>query len=355
MSTPHKNSHIVESLTQIIISTIILTDVFGCTRAIFFNKESIRDGSQTENVANLLDSASPDLKLVGDSIKIDVLKNADATRDINILTDLLHIDGAVIPGNWIAISAGAFKMGSPSGEACRSTFEPQHSVTLTHPFEISATEVTQQQFFSVRGYQPSAFKSCGNNCPVESLNWYEAAAYCNALSANKGYSKCYDCGGSGSNVTCTQNATYLNGEIYHCPGYRLPTAAEWEYAYRAGTTTSFYNDTNIINCSSSDVNANIIGWNSSNSGSTPHPVGLKPANKWGLYDMAGNVSEWNNDWGESFGSAAVTDPYGGTSGGKYVRGGGWDCIPDWMRAAFYTSYGPTNRFGNLGFRCVRSK
>lgn len=150
------------------------------------------------------------------------------------------------------------------------------------------------------------------DCPVEYVNWNEAATYCNALSSQKGLDQCYTCTGSGPSVTCSEATAYSGIKIFDCPGYRLPTDAEWEYAYRAGSTTAFYpsdgNSGTITDCDN-DPNADKIGWyrynsavtyagceNLSSSGgdpcSGPHPVGQKAPNAWGLYDMGGNVYEY---------------------------------------------------------------
>jgi len=253
-------------------------------------------------------------------------------------------------------------MGSPTSEPCRDGNEDPHPVTLTHGFEISDHEVTQAEIQALMSYNPSYFgpngagADCGTSCPVEKVNWYEAAAYCNALSVQKGLTKCYDCNGSGASVTCSEAAAYTGKNVYTCPGYRLPTEAEWEYAYRAGTTTAYYNgpndSTKCYTCS--DANADAIGWYNCNAGSTTHPVGQKQANAWGLYDMAGNVWEWTHDWYQSsLGSSPVTDPVGSGSSSRVVRGGNWLNLAYSMRAANRFGYAPASRTDTRGFRCSR--
>ena len=256
-------------------------------------------------------------------------------------------------GTWAVIPAGTFQMGSPTTEKCRSSNETQHKVTLTQAFEIAVTETTQAQFKALMGYSPSGFASCGTSCPVEKVSWHEAAAYCNALSTKVGKSKCYSCTGTGSKVTCKDATAYSGSKIYTCPGYRLPTEAEWEYAYRAGTTTAFYNG-NITKCSGLDPNADKIGWFWDNASKTTHPVAKKTANAWGLYDMAGNGREWCHDgYKVNLGSAAQTDPVGSGSNQVY-RGGGWDNSAEALRAARRLNITATARVSTIGFRPVRT-
>ena len=263
--------------------------------------------------------------------------------------------GTVVPGLWTTIKTGKFFMGSPTNETCRDkTNETQHEVTLNNKFQISTTEVTQAQFKQVMNYNPSNATSCGTNCPVEMVSWHEAVAYCNALSKLAGLTECYSCSGKLSKVVCAENSSYLGANIYSCKGYRLPTEAEWEYAARAGQFTALYNG-KLSTCTGIDANANAIAWYNMNSKATPHPVSQKQANSWGLYDMAGNILEWVNDWYKvDLGSSSVSDPGGPTSGSqRVIRGGSWLLTASYLRAASRLSVAPSGRTKYAGFRCAR--
>jgi len=257
---------------------------------------------------------------------------------------------------WCIIPAGCFNMGSPPSEPCRALpgygKETLHQVTLTRRFEISQYEVTQKKYETIVGINPSAFTSCGPSCPVEGVSWHEAAAYCNELSLGTGRTPCYDCGGG----ECTIAAAFV-GKISTCMGYRLPTEAEWEYAFRAGTTTPFHTGPIVGTCEA-DANADRAGWTDINALGRTHPVGEKEPNGWGLYDMSGNVWEWVNDsFQQDLGAAAVTDPeFVDKTINKVLRGGCYDTDAGTNRAAGLRRYrdGHTVDPRYLGFRPVRT-
>jgi formylglycine-generating enzyme required for sulfatase activity len=136
---------------------------------------------------------------------------------------------------------------------------------------------------------------------------------------------------------------------------RLPTEAEWEYAYRAGTTTAFHGFTGYLNGTNDDTLVGSIAWYTSNSNSQTRPVGGKASNGFGLHDMSGNVWEWVSDWYGLYSSDAQTDPTGPTTGSSRVfRGGSLSDSTGLLRAALRSAYPPGNTFINVGFRAARS-
>jgi len=222
----------------------------------------------------------------------------------------------------VRIPKGTFQMGSPPSEEGSRENEHQHEVTISQDYYLGAFEVTQAQYEKVMGSNPSFFQGDkvaerhpktgrvmkdpdSSNYPVETVSWDDAVEFCKEL----------------SNLPEEKKA----GRIY-----RLPTEAEWEYACRAGSKTAY----------SFGANSKSLGdyaWFAGNSGrQTPpvsekkttnqtHPVGGKKANKWGLYDMHGNVLEWCSDWGiGEYPKGAVSDPVGPAEGShRLLRGGCW--------------------------------
>jgi formylglycine-generating enzyme required for sulfatase activity len=259
---------------------------------------------------------------------------------------------------WVRVEPGTFLMGSAADRPCREGWgdrETQHRVTLTHPFEISTYEVTERLFVQVKG---SGSTGCPE-CPVTLVTWSDAADYCNALSKDEGTGPLETCYENGA-----QKQKFKDGQIYNCPGFRLPTEAEFEYAYRAGTTTDFYNgDGTQQDCNNNDPaaavpfdeKANEIAVNAGNSGDLRKPVGTKKPNAWGLYDMAGNAWNFCNDWWSAdLGSRPVTDPWGvaGPTEGHSVRGGSYHYNFSRQRAAQRSRLGGTSPA--TGLRCVRT-
>jgi formylglycine-generating enzyme required for sulfatase activity len=269
------------------------------------------------------------------------------------------------------ICGGTFTMGSPSSEVGRDHWdETQHQVTLTNDYWMGVYEVTQAQFESLMGYEPAYYSDhnagsdCGDTCPVESLTWYEAAAFANALSDQAGLEPCYTCSGSGDAVTCELDSSL--SDPYACTGYRLPTEAEWEYAARAGTEAAFSSGGDIPSGYENACNATFaltdgtvlgdIARFCGNSSKTA-PVGTRAPNSWGLYDVHGNVYEWCQDYvdGSDYDPADATDPWGLSTGAERVmRGSGWQMYPRDISAA-NRSRNPMSTSGVwYGFRLART-
>jgi formylglycine-generating enzyme required for sulfatase activity len=241
--------------------------------------------------------------------------------------------------DFVTVCAQTFEMGCTPGAAPCDSDETLHTVTLTNDYYVGQTEVTQGQFRAVMGYNPSTFSTCGDDCPVENLSWHESAAYANAVSDAAGLASCYICTGSGASVTCD-----TAGNPYTCEGYRLLTEAEWEAAARCGTDFTYAGSNTIDD----------VAWYVDNSGGRTHTVAGKLPNTCGLYDMTGNLFEWNGDWHVVYGGTS-TDPVGASSGDlRARRGGTWGNYPLGARVAKRGFSYPASRCDCIGLRLART-
>ena len=240
------------------------------------------------------------------------------------------------PGE-IRIPGGTFVMGGPAGDPWSDPDEVRHEVTVS-AFWLQRTEVTQRQWQAVMGENPSVFTDCGEDCPVDSIRWFDAVAYANALSEQEGLRPAYTI--EGHEVAWDRSA----------PGYRLPTEAEWEWASLGGEPVRF--------AGSDDPYA--VGWLYRNAGSESHRVCTRQVNGYGLCDMTGNILEWVWNWNGDYPvgpgiEGPVTDPLGPEEGTyRAVRGGSWDDIARVSRNANRYSAVPWVRGPSLGLRLARS-
>ena len=259
---------------------------------------------------------------------------------------VVDVAGVAVPMRWCP--PGSFTMGSPPSEDGRDADETPHRVTLTKGFWLGETEVTQELWKKVEGVNPSYFKS-GDGYPADSVSWNDCRAFVEKLAA-----------------------------LAPVEGFRwtLPTEAQWEYACRAGTTTSLPNGKDVRIRGLHNVPAiddiawyagnSSVGWDGGSKGydvsgwrekqyagrrAGTHPVARKAANAWGLHDMIGNVWEWCADWYGEYPSGDLVDPAGASTGANRIaRGGAWRGCGRYCRPAYRDDYNPTYRFNILGLR-----
>ena len=248
-------------------------------------------------------------------------------------TVLLGNNGVGPGDRFVWVPAGQFVMGSPTNEVDRYDNEcPRTAVTISRGFWMGKYEVNQGEYLAVVGDNPS-FCSTNNGYaedlsrPVERVNWQDATNYCALLTAQE----------------------RLAGRLPAGAAYRLPTEAEWEYASRAGSTTRFsYGDDPDY------TELTHYAWYTANSGGTTHAVGGKLPNRWGLYDMSGNVWEWCSDCGsDHYTGGNVTDPQGPSLGlCRVIRGGSCDYYASNCRSAGRDDCIASGRCYGIGFRVV---
>ena len=264
-------------------------------------------------------------RIVAQRAEQEPILAAQRAEQERILVAMRSAEAEKIIKEMVKCPAGSFEMGSPSGELGRYDNEKQHHVTISKSFYIAKYPVTQAQYKAVMGNNPSYFK--GDNNPVECVSWFKAKEFCDKLNEVTG---------------STRPAGYK---------FDLPTEAQWEYACRAGTTTSLNSGKNITSEYGRCSNLDEVGWYDGNSGRTTHPVGLKKPNAWGIYDMHGNVCEWCRDRCDEYPSGSCTDPEGPDSGSYRVyRGSGWRSFPWYCRSANRCNYAPDFEDCDLGFR-----
>ncbi len=241
------------------------------------------------------------------------------------------------PTNMVFIPPGTFRMGTPSNEVPHlPTEEPQTVVIISRGFWMGQYEVTQGEYVSLMNTNPSYFIG-DTKRPVEKVSWFDATNYCGTL-------------------THREQAA---GRIPTNCVYRLPTEAEWEYACRGWTSDrrfSYGDDPGYTNLTK-------YAWYYDNSEQKTHPVGQKLPNAWGLYDMHGNVWEWNQNWFEhNLPGGIVVDPQGPATCEwppsnpqpyRILRGGGWEANDYDCRSGARAMLGTSDqKLDMIGFRVV---
>jgi formylglycine-generating enzyme required for sulfatase activity len=275
------------------------------------------------------------------------------------------------PQGMILITAKdhTFQMGSSNGEDDEL---PVHTVSFTHDFWMDTTEVTQGDYDTLMSHSYSAYSSpawfnphgVGTRYPAYYVQWGDAALYCNARSKRDGLDTVYRYTGISG---IPGNWCELQGVTidYAKNGYRLPTEAEWEYACRAGTTSDYcwgkdYDpypengaDTTEV-CAHAIWYANAWQFGADSSAFGTHAVASTTPNANHLYDMAGNLYEWCNDWYDSYSVGTAADPAGPDSGAfRVLRGGSWGSRATYLRSANRTFSVPDYSYYFVGFRAVR--
>ena len=297
----------------------------------------------------------------GSSPDTETEPQGKTTSDIRIFaetkeTEETEMEKSISPqndiDNFIFVKGGTFQMGSPQSEDWRSDDELLHTVTVSD-FYMSAYEVSQSEYEKITGQNPSMFS--GEDLPVESVTWLDAIKYCNMLSEDTGLTPAYSIGEG--TVTWNRSAD----------GYRLPTEAEWEYACRAGTVTPFNTETSI---SADEANyyghypyeieqnyfdQSVLDTKPGQYRQTTVSVSSFSPNKWGFYNMHGNVSEWVWDIYAPYDGSELTDPAGAENGTMRVyRGGGWNDFAKNMRSAYRGTLAQSKSSFNIGIRLVRN-
>jgi formylglycine-generating enzyme required for sulfatase activity len=234
---------------------------------------------------------------------------------------------------FVLIPRGEFEMGSSNAEinqilaeckraggSCKKESfadeRPKRKISINSPFWLGRYEVTQEQWEKVMGTNPSAFKECGPNCPVENASWNDAKRFVTAMnSRNDGFV------------------------------YALPSEAQWEYAARAGSQGLRYGAVDEVS------------WFLGNSGGSTRPIGGKMPNSFGLYDMLGNVWEWVEDYyAPEFTPAIPVDGSANVIVGmpliRVAKGCSWGCSSFNTRSAFRFNNLTSERTNGNGLRLV---
>ena len=221
----------------------------------------------------------------------------------------------------VLLPAGSFTMGGDwDAEQADENELPKHGVTFDKPFYVGRFAVTQNQWQAVMGSNPSEFK--GDNHPVETVSHEDAGKFLGRLNT-----------------------------LEKTRAYRLPSEAEWEYAARAGSQSTYCFGPETARLAE-------YAWFQNNSGAAPHPVGQLAPNDWGLYDMHGNVHEWCADWyaRDYYAHSPAKNTPGPRKGvARVLRGGDWGSEAWYCRCAIRSLSSPQRRSPRVGLRIVKER
>jgi formylglycine-generating enzyme required for sulfatase activity len=262
--------------------------------------------------------AYPDPAVVYDeTLRASIVATGYAWRVVDTVTQI----------EMVLVPPGTFQMGCSASAVwgCHHRESPGHQVTLTNAFYMGRYEVTQAQWTARMGSNPSVFQGWKDSPvrPVEQVSWDTIQVFLGAT------------------------------------GMRLPTEAEWEYAYRAGTTTAFHGWADMPLGTSDDGLLASIAWTDGTAWYQTHSVGQLAGNGFGLHDMAGNVWEWVNDWYSTYyyASSPPVNPSGPMEGGyshRVIRGGCWSVSSRFARASDRFYNWPSSSSYFIGFRGARN-
>ena len=300
------------------------------------------------------------------SLSIDAVdgKYKAWTHDIVVSRqDTAPVDKTYTVGSVEFTMKGIAAVNAQLGHNDDSINQP-HTVSLS-AYLIGETEVTQELWQAVMGNNPSFFDGSSGKepaegerqgkRPVESVNWYQAIAFCNKLSIKLNLDPCYTVNVGGTpvdfaalsfdQIPTTRNADWNKAELdMNKSGFRLPTEAEWEWAAKGGTDDKWAG-------TNTEAELKNYAWYGSNSGDKTHEVKKKDPNGYGLYDMSGNVREWLWDWYGTIPASLGADYAGPVSGFcRVLRGGSWDFYAFVCTVGERYYDGPDGRYSFLGFR-----
>jgi len=358
---------------RLIILAFLLVIVFGCTDRLVYDNE-------TKFVAEIPTLEPPHAIFTEEDSLIVAIHSETADAVIRYTVDgSKPTDSSPVYNEPFAINrtkivrAIATKAGLNNSKVAVGKYIKSNTAmvfveggvfNLTDHYEVKISsffmgiyEVTQAEFLAVMGHNPSNFRGNPDN-PVEMVSWFDAIEYCNRLSIAESLEPCYSLGNYGKNPDnwlWSWNSDPFYHILINCDwnadGYRLPTLAEWNFAFSGGIPAQL--DSTFNTPFSGSENIDDVGWYFGNSQGSTQPVGRKAPNELGIYDMTGNVWEWIWDRNGNPPKGSYTDPRGPKTGDfRIFFGGGWSNSAQHIRDYFYAGL-PVEKDKALGFRICR--